>query len=163
MWYRQVEGRKVGKAKSELESSINSTWTAYLINDTWIAAATVTPASDSSSSTDWGEDQCPVEDQYEINNSFGVRNHKQHLHRIQGSPSVPLHNGAETFFFDDSATFQDSPEDLDWFFEASQPGLFSTMGLQPAPTFQEAVAMPALLNCRQPIPSPRCICNCHLE
>jgi hypothetical protein len=72
------------------------------------------------------EYQCPVESQYEANNSFGVQNYTQNSHRIQGSPSVHSHDVAETLFFDDSANFQDLPEDLDWFFETSQPGLFST-------------------------------------
>jgi hypothetical protein len=49
------------------------------------------------------------------------------------------------YFFPDCRVL-DLPSDLNWFFEVSQPRLFSMMGPQPAPSFQEPATIPPFLN-----------------
>lgn len=100
------------------------------------------------------EDQCTAGSQHEDTDHFGTKHHLDNFYRIHDIASTPALDVAETLFFDESANIQDFPEDLDWFFEESQPGIFSTMGLQPAPTFPEPVTIPAFLNFHQPILSP---------
>jgi len=100
-----------------------------------------------------------------------VRNQYDSRHnalRTKSTPTVPeFHrgyglsynlpaDGADTLFFDDSTNIQDLPEDLDWFFEASQSELVSSLDMSsavaPPTTFQIAAAMPELLSSNhQPI------------
>lgn len=69
-------------------------------------------------------------------------------HRSQGYSYNVSAEGGETFFFDDSTNAQDLPDDLDWFFEASQPVLVPpiTMGVTvgPSRTFENEAAIPEL-------------------
>jgi hypothetical protein len=167
MWYRQVGGvvekpalkeqppaHKANRALDELLSAA--------------AAQSSLPGPEDSRSLPFQEEivrdngRDDIIDQFEngIGTHFEAKVSRQALetNRSQGLSYMLPNEGIDTLFFDDSTNVQDLPEDLDWFFEANQPGSMSTVdivsGVSPLPMFQGVSSIPAPLSYPQQTPSP---------